>query len=67
MTHRIFSVTVDSIKGCQLAEVVAGTAERFDVLAGIPQLKYPGGAMLRNSTLALGFSYIWLRDWLRDL
>jgi gamma-glutamylputrescine oxidase len=60
-------VGLATLGGQLLAEVVAGTAERFDVLAGIPQLKYPGGAMLRNSTLALGFSYIWLRDWLRDL
>jgi gamma-glutamylputrescine oxidase len=47
--------------------LVAGTAECFDVLAGIPQLKYPGGAMLREPTLALGFFYLWSRDRLRDL
>jgi gamma-glutamylputrescine oxidase len=46
--------------------VVAGTAERFDVLTGIPQRKFPGGAMLRTPTLALGFFYYWLRDRLRD-
>jgi gamma-glutamylputrescine oxidase len=55
-----------TLGGQLLAEVVAGTAERFDVFAGIPQRKYLGGAMLRSPTLALGFFYIWLRDRLRS-
>jgi gamma-glutamylputrescine oxidase len=59
-------VGLATLGGRLLAEVVAGTAERFDVLAGIPQRKYLGGAMLRIPTLALGFFYIWLRDRLRN-
>jgi gamma-glutamylputrescine oxidase len=59
-------VGLATLGGQLLAEVVAGTAERFDVLAGIPQRKYLGGAMLRTPTLALGFFYIWLRDRLRN-
>jgi len=53
--------------GRLIADVIAGTAERFDVLANIPQPKYPGGALLREPTLTLGFFYLWLRDRLRDL
>jgi gamma-glutamylputrescine oxidase len=60
-------VGLATLGGRLIADVVAGTAERFDVLANIPQLKYPGGAMLREPTLALGFFYLWLRDRLRDL
>ena len=60
-------VALATLGGRLIADVVAGTAEQFDVLANIPQLKYPGGAVLREPTLALGFFYIWLRDRLRDL
>jgi gamma-glutamylputrescine oxidase len=59
-------VGLATLGGQLLADVVAGTAERFDVLAGVPQRKFPGGAMLRGPTLALGFFYYWLRDRLRD-
>ena len=59
-------VGLATLGGRLIADVVAGTAERFDVLANIPQPKFPGGAMLREPTLALGFFYFWLRDWLRD-
>jgi gamma-glutamylputrescine oxidase len=59
-------VGLATLGGQLLAEAVAGTAERFDVLAGIPQRRYPGGAMLRTPTLALGFFYIWLQDRLRN-
>jgi gamma-glutamylputrescine oxidase len=60
-------VALATLGGRLIADVVAGTAERFDVLANIPQLKYPGGALLREPTLALGFFYLWLRDRLRNL
>ena len=59
-------VGLATLGGRLIADVVAGTAERFDVLANIPQLKYPGGALLREPTLAFVFFYFWLRDWLRD-
>ncbi|MBW2716846.1 MAG: FAD-binding oxidoreductase [Deltaproteobacteria bacterium] len=58
-------VGLATLGGRLISDVIAGTAERFDVLANIPQLKYPGGAMLREPTLALGFFYVWLRDRLR--
>ena len=60
-------VGLATLGGQLLAEVVAGTAERFDILAGIPQRSYPGGARLRVPTLAFGFFYLWLRDRLRAL
>ena len=55
-----------TLGGQLIADVIAGPAERLDVPANIPQPKYPGGVLLREPTLALGFFYIWLRDWLRD-
>ena len=48
-----------------LAELVAGTAERFDLLAAIPQRRFPGGPALRGPVLSLGFVYVWLMDRLR--
>jgi gamma-glutamylputrescine oxidase len=58
-------VGLATLGGRLIADVVAGSAERFDVLANLPKMKYPGGALLREPTLALGFFYIWLRDRLR--
>ncbi len=55
-----------TLGGQLIADVVAGTAERFDVLAGIPQPKVPGGALLRGPIRALGFFHLWLRDRLRE-
>ncbi len=60
-------IALGALAGQLIAQAIAGTAERFDVLAGIPQPKYPGGLPMRGPTLALGFSYIWLRDRLRAL
>jgi gamma-glutamylputrescine oxidase len=59
-------VALATLGGQLLAEIIAGTAERFDLLPGIPQMKYPGGAWLRSPTLAFGFFYFWLRDRLRE-
>jgi gamma-glutamylputrescine oxidase len=59
-------VGLATLGGRLIGDAIAGTAERFDVLADIPQPKYPGGALLREPILALGFLHIRLRDWLRD-
>jgi gamma-glutamylputrescine oxidase len=58
-------VALAAITGQILAEVVAGTAERFDLLAAIPQRRFPGGPALRAPVLTLGFVYVWLMDRLR--
>ena len=58
-------VALATLAGQILAELVAGTAERFDVLAAIPQRSFPGGPVLRGPVLTLGFLYVWLADRLR--
>ena len=58
-------VALATMAGQILAELTAGTAERFDVLAAIPQRRFPGGPLLRGPVLTLGFLYVWLMDRLR--
>jgi gamma-glutamylputrescine oxidase len=48
--------------GKLLAEAVAGSMERFDVLAKLPAPAFPGGKLLRWPTMAAGLSYYALRD-----
>jgi gamma-glutamylputrescine oxidase len=50
------------IAGALAAEAVAGTAERFDVLARLPQRRFPGGPALRRPLLALAMLAFRLRD-----
>jgi gamma-glutamylputrescine oxidase len=52
------------IGGMLAAEAIAGTAERFDVLARLPQRAFPGGAAVRRPLLALAMLWYRLRDWL---
>ncbi len=55
-------VTLTCLAGQILAELVAGTAERFDVFARIPHKRFPGGALLRRPLLVLATSWYRLRD-----
>ena len=55
-------VALAQIAGKLLAEAVAGTAERFDVLAGLRHRPFPGGRRLRHPLLVLGMLYYTLRD-----
>ena len=55
-------VALTSMGGKLIAEAIAGTAERFDVFARIPQRKFPGGTLLRWPGLVLGMLYYGLRD-----
>ena len=55
-------VALTSMGGKLIAEAIAGTAERFDVFARIPQRKFPGGTLLRWPGLVLGMLYYALRD-----
>jgi hypothetical protein len=43
---------------------MAGHAERFDVFARFRQLRFHGGARLRQPLYALEMKYYRLRDWL---
>ena len=55
-------VAMATMAGKVLAETVAGHAERFDLLAQIPQRAFPGGAMLRSPLLVLAMTWYSLRD-----
>jgi len=48
--------------GKLLSEAVAGTAERFDVMADYPTHTFPGGTLLRWPGLVAGMLYYSLRD-----
>lgn len=55
-------VALTQIAGKLIAEAVSGTAERFDVLAGLRHRTFPGGTWLRHPLLVLGMLYYTLRD-----
>ncbi len=55
-------ISIGTLAGKLIAEAVAGTAERFDVLARLPAPRWPGGTLLRWPLLALGMLYYSLRD-----
>jgi gamma-glutamylputrescine oxidase len=51
-----------TLAGKLIAEAIAGTAERFDVMAGLGLEPFPGGALLRRPALLAGMLYYGLRD-----
>ncbi|MDK2761355.1 MAG: FAD-binding oxidoreductase [Sphingopyxis sp.] len=53
---------VTTLAGELIAEAMAGTAERFDVLAGLPSHPFPGGTLLRRPLATLGLLWYALRD-----
>lgn len=55
-------VAMATLAGRAMAEAVAGTAERFDVLARLPQPAFPGGTLLRKPLLVLAMSWFAMRD-----
>ena len=55
-------VALTQIAGKLVAEAVAGTAERFDVLEGLRHRAFPGGVWFRHPLLVLGMLYYVLRD-----
>ncbi|MDE0387819.1 MAG: FAD-binding oxidoreductase [Rhodospirillales bacterium] len=55
-------VALATLGGALIAEAIAGTLERFDVFAKLPQPPFPGGRFLRWPTLALALTYGALRD-----
>ena len=48
--------------GQLMAEVVNGTASRFDVMQSVPTKRFPGGTMAQKPLLALAMLYYSLRD-----
>jgi gamma-glutamylputrescine oxidase len=55
-------VALSTLTGKLLAETVAGNAEGFDLLANIPQPRFPGGATLRWPLLVLAMTWYSMRD-----
>ncbi|AOS98011.1 Gamma-glutamylputrescine oxidoreductase [Microbulbifer aggregans] len=55
-------VPTATFAGKLLAEVIAGTEERFDILAQIPTPTFPGGTLLRWPGLVAGMLYYSLKD-----
>jgi len=55
-------MTLTALGGKIVAEAVAGTAERLDVFARIPQRDFPGGRLFRRPSLVAAMLYYRLRD-----
>ena len=55
-------VPTATLAGKLLAEVIAGSAERFDVMASVPSRTFPGGTLLRWPGLVAGMLFYSLRD-----
>ena len=55
-------VALTGMAGQLIADAVAGSAERLDIIAKIPHIPFPGGTMLRMPLLVLGMLWYRLRD-----
>lgn len=55
-------VPTATMAGKLMAEAVAGTAERFDVMASLPKPGFPGGTLLRWPGLVAGMLFYSLLD-----
>ena len=53
---------MSTLCGQLMAEAIAGTAERFDVMANLKIPSFPGGTRLRRPLLVLAMLYYALRD-----
>jgi gamma-glutamylputrescine oxidase len=59
-------VQIATLAGKLIAEAVAGSAERFDVMARVPSPTFPGGTLLRWPGLVVGMLYHALKDRMGD-
>lgn len=55
-------VAMATLAGKILAEATAAQSERFDLMASLPQPRFPGGAALRWPMLVLAMSWYAMRD-----
>lgn len=55
-------VALSTLTGKLMAETIAGDASGFDLLASVPQLRFPGGATLRWPMLVLAMTWYSMRD-----
>ena len=55
-------LSLAGMAGLLVAEAITGQAGRFDLLARVKHLPFPGGALMRTPALVLGTWYYRLRD-----
>lgn len=55
-------VGMATLSGQLIAEAIAGTAERFDVMSTVAAQRFPGGLAMRSPLLKLAMLYYSLRD-----
>ncbi len=55
-------VALTSLAGKMMAEVVGGTEDRFDLMAAIPHMPFPGGHWLRTPLLMAAMAWMRLKD-----
>jgi gamma-glutamylputrescine oxidase len=55
-------VALATMAGKVLAAAVAGQAERFDLMAGLPAPRFPGGTLLRWPALVAAMTWYSMRD-----
>lgn len=51
-----------TLTGQIAADAIAGQAERFDLMAKVPTMRFPGGPAMRTPLLALAMLYYSIRD-----
>lgn len=55
-------VALATLAGRAMAEALRGSAARFDLIARLPQPRFPGGTALRHPLLVLAMTWYALRD-----
>jgi gamma-glutamylputrescine oxidase len=55
-------VAMATLAGKLLSEAVAAQSERFDLMASLPQPRFPGGVALRSPLLVLAMTWYAMRD-----
>ena len=55
-------VPTATLAGKLMAELISGSAERFDVMASVPSRTFPGGTLLRFPGLVAGMLFYSIRD-----
>ena len=55
-------VNVTHLAGTIMADVIAGTAERFDLFAKIPSMRIPGVTTFGKTMVSLGMTYYAIKD-----
>ena len=55
-------ISISNFAGKIIAEAIAGTASRFDVMASLPTYAFPGGTLLRYPGMVLGMLYYSIKD-----